>query len=101
MLSAVMASVNYRDSQVNEFVEFAIERASHTRVEAQKILQHLRTMRQSLLRIARLTPKRLLINLEHLRRGVFRVDQANAAHQVLQGSSCVHSSCQIGPFLPS
>src|SRR5215471_19972119 len=72
VLAAIVAPVNHRNPEVDEFVQLAIERAPHAPVKAQKILQHLRAVSECLLRISRLPPERLLVDLRYLWRSAFR-----------------------------
>src|SRR5258708_32595658 len=62
MLGAVAALVEERDAQVNQFVEFAVERATDAGIKRQEGLKHVRTVGQRLLDIARLAFENLLVN---------------------------------------
>ena len=74
VLRAVMASVNQRDAQINQFIELAVQRAPNACIKRQEILQHLRTMRQRLLRIAWFAAKSLLVDFLHLGIRRFQAD---------------------------
>ncbi len=75
-----MASIDQRDADVDQFIELAVEGASHAGVEVEKILKHLRAMGQRFLHVAGLAAKSFLVNLPHFRIRFFRADQADARH---------------------
>src|SRR5689334_10687932 len=72
VLAAIVAPVNHRNPEVDEFVQLAIERAPHAPIKAQKVLQYLRAVSECLLSISRLPPERLLVDLRYLWRSGFR-----------------------------
>ena len=63
VLSAIMAAIDQRDAKINKFIQLAIKRAAHAGVEAEKIFEHLRTVRQRFLRIAGFAAERAIVNL--------------------------------------
>ena len=79
-----MASVDQGDAEINQFIELAVERAADAGIEAEKILKHLRAVRQSLLHIAGLAAKSFFVDLLDFRACRFGADQGDARHQVLQ-----------------
>src|SRR5258708_20418506 len=86
VLRAVAASVDERNAEINQFVQLAVEGASHAGVEAKKVLKHLGTMSQGLMHIARLAAKHLFVNLLHFRIRRLPADQSNAFHPLLLDS---------------
>src|SRR5438045_8760603 len=46
MLGAIPAAINERYANVDEFIELPVQRAPDAGIEAEKILEHLRTVRQ-------------------------------------------------------
>src|SRR5579863_7467310 len=99
MLGTVVASVDQGDADVNQFVELAIERAAHACVKRQKVFQHIGTVGERLLRVARFAAKRLFVDLRHFGRSAFRGDQRNASHRVLQKSRSLKKSAKTSePF---
>src|SRR5437899_12231896 len=78
MLGAIPAAINERYANVDEFIELQVQRAPDAGIEAEKILEHLRTVRQRFLRGAGLAVHRAIVNLFAFRIGVFRFNQCDA-----------------------
>jgi len=98
MLQAVMALVDQRHANVNQLIEFAVKRASHAGVEAQKILEHLGAVRQRLLDISRLAAEFLFVDLFDFGRGSFVFDQCDTGHEFLKGLGLDTTYDSPGPY---
>src|SRR5437899_233772 len=72
MLGAIPAAINERYANVDEFIELPVQRAPDAGIEAEKILEHFRAMRQRLLRVAALAAQRAIENLFDYRIRPFR-----------------------------
>ena len=83
MLRAVMASVDEGNANVDELIKFAVERTPYAGIEAQKSLQHFRTVRQRFLRIAGLAAKCFFVDLLHFRTGRVHLDKIDARQGIL------------------
>src|SRR5208282_2124494 len=86
MLLAIMAAIDEGDAEVNHLVQPAVERSAHAGVEREEILQHLRTVRQRLLRISRFATQSFFVNLFYFGTGIFSFDQRDACHWNLDGN---------------
>src|SRR5260370_14207207 len=84
MLRAIVASIDQGDAEVDQFIELAVERASHAGVEAYKILKHLRAVGESFLDVAGLAAQRLLVDFLHFRICIFRANKGDTCHRILQ-----------------
>src|SRR5260370_21345562 len=84
MLRAIVASIDQGDAEVDQFIELAVERASHAGVEAYKILKHLRAVGESFLKVAGLAAQRLLVDFLHFRICIFRANEAATCRRILQ-----------------
>src|SRR5580693_10648549 len=80
MLGAVIAAVDQRHAEVDEFVELAVKRSAYAGVEGKKVLQHLRTVGQGFVDIARFAAESFFVNLVDFGRGGFRGNQGDAGH---------------------
>jgi hypothetical protein len=80
MLGAIMAAIDDRHANVDEFMQLAVERPPHAGIETEKILEHLRTVRQRFLRIAWLAAEHAIVNQFDLGIGLFRFNQCDACH---------------------
>ncbi len=83
MLQAVVALVDQRGTDVDQFVELALERAAYAGVEAQEVVEHVRAMRQCLLRIAGFAFELLLVDFLDFGRSLLGFDECDACHEVL------------------
>src|SRR5207245_1199454 len=70
MLGAIPAAINERYANVDEFIELPVQRAPDAGIEAEKILEHLRTVRLRFLRVAGFSAVRGIRHLFDLRIGV-------------------------------
>src|SRR5437667_4534105 len=61
MLGAIPAAINERYANVDEFIELPVQRAPDAGIEAEKILEHLRTVLQLFLRVAGLAAERAIV----------------------------------------
>src|SRR6266576_969064 len=82
MLQAVVALVDHRGTNVDEFVELAVERAADAGVEAQEVLEHVRAMRQRFLNIAGFAFELLLVDFFYFERSLLGFDKCDACHEV-------------------
>src|ERR1700722_13222202 len=87
MLGAVIAAVDQRHAEVDEFVELAVERSAYAGVEGKKVLQHLRTVGQGFVDIAGFAAESFFVNLVDFGRGGFRGNQGDAGHRSSRGDA--------------
>src|SRR6267378_675728 len=83
VLQAVMALVDHRSPDVDEFVELAVERAADTGVETEKVLQHVGTVRERFLHVARLALQFLVVDFFDFGRSLVGLDECDACHKYL------------------
>jgi hypothetical protein len=78
VLRSIVALIEKRHAQIDELVEFAVERASHAGVEGEKVLEQLGTVSQSFLKVSRLAFKGFFVDVFHFTGGLGGFDQSDA-----------------------